>query len=82
MQTTIRNKVDGAQTTTGTTDGLGNFNYFPGQVCSFKVGNVTLGNPVSIPSDGKLTPQDVAGVSRLATFTPSSRYRAIFTKLK
>jgi hypothetical protein len=38
----------------------------------FQVGNVTLGSPSGIPSDGKVTPQDVAGVSRAATAAPSA----------
>lgn len=60
------------QTITGSTDTDGHFNYLSGQSCTFKVGNVTLGSLTSIPSDGKVTPQDVAGVSRSATAAPSA----------
>ena len=66
------NCVNGTQTNTGTTNDSGQFNYQPGQTCTFKVGNVTLGTMASIPSDGKVTPQDVAGVSRAATSAPSA----------
>lgn len=64
--------VSASQTITGTTDAQGNFNYIPGQTCSFKVGNVTLGTLANIPADGKVTPQDVAGVARGATNAPSA----------
>jgi len=64
--------VNSTQTTTGTTDSQGMFNYIPGQSCTFKVGNVTLGTLASVPSDGKVTPQDVAGVVRSATSTPTA----------
>ena len=60
------------QALTGTTDSDGHFNYIPGQTCTFKVGNVTLGSLSGIPADGKVTPQDVAGVSRAATAAPSA----------
>lgn len=64
--------VSSAQTITGTTNDQGHFNYLPGQTCTFKVGNVTLGVLAGIPSDGKVTPQDVAGVARGATTAPSA----------
>jgi hypothetical protein len=64
--------TSGTQTTTGVTDANGQFNYQAGQSCVFKVGNVTLGSISSIPTDGKVTPQDVAGVSRGATDAPSA----------
>jgi hypothetical protein len=64
--------ADGSQTITGVTDADGHFNYMPGQTCAFKVGNITLGSLSAIPSDGKVTPQDVAGVSRTATVAPSA----------
>lgn len=64
--------ADNTQTITGTTDTDGHFNYLPGQTCTFKVGNVTLGSLTGIPTDGKVTPQDVAGVSRAATSVPSA----------
>jgi hypothetical protein len=61
-----------AQNTSGTTDSDGYFNYLPGQTCTFSVGKVTLGTVSSIPTDGKVTPQDVAGVARSATAAPSA----------
>ena len=53
------------------TNAQGQFNYTDGQVCTFRVGNVVLGSPVAVPSDGLVTPQDVAGVVRSATSAPS-----------
>lgn len=70
--------VSGAQTLTGTTDSAGHFNYLPGQTCTFSVGKVTLGTLTGIPSDGKVTPQDVAGVARGATAAPSALVIAQF----
>lgn len=64
--------TNGSQTTSGTTNELGQFNYWLGQSCTFTVGKVTLGTLSSIPSDGKVTPQDVAGVTRSATSAPSA----------
>lgn len=43
--------VNASQTIAGITDNQGNFNYLPGQTCTFKVGNVTLGSPSAIPRD-------------------------------
>lgn len=60
------------ETIAGITDDQGNFNYLPGQNCTFNVGNITLGSLSGIPSDGKVTPQDLAGVSRAATAAPSA----------
>lgn len=57
--------------TPNVTNAMGQFNYSDGQVCTFKVGNVVLGAPVAVPSDGLVTPQDVAGVVRTATSAPS-----------
>ena len=51
----------------GVTNDKGEFNYSAGQICGFKVGNVALGQSISVPSDGKVTPQDVAGVPRSST---------------
>ena len=62
----------GTPSTSGITDAQGQFNFFPGQSCVFKVGKVTLGGAITIPSDGKVTPQDVAGVPRSATAAPSA----------
>ena len=45
----------------GTTDANGHFNYQAGQTCTFKVGKITVGTLTGIPSDGKVTPQDLAG---------------------
>lgn len=64
--------VGSSQTMEGLTTSSGQFNYLPGQTCTFKVGNVTLGAVSGIPSDGKVTPQDVAGVARAATAAPSA----------
>jgi uncharacterized protein YjdB len=61
-----------AQSIVGITDTNGHFNYLTGQTCTFKVGNITLGALSNIPSDGKVTPQDVAGVARSATAAPSA----------
>ncbi len=62
----------GTPSTTGITNAQGQFNFLQGQSCVFKVGNVTLGAAITIPSDGKVTPQDVAGVTRSATTAPSA----------
>lgn len=62
----------GTSSNTGITDPQGQFSYLPGQSCTFKVGKVTLGAPVGVPTDGKVTPQDVAGVIRTATNAPSA----------
>jgi archaellum biogenesis ATPase FlaH len=48
------------------------FSYLPGQTCTFNIGKVTLGTLKNIPSDGKVTPQDVAGVVRTATGVPTA----------
>ncbi|MEY3612141.1 MAG: hypothetical protein RJB14_1863, partial [Pseudomonadota bacterium] len=56
---------------TSFTNAQGQFNYTDGQVCTFRVGNVVLGSPVAVPTDGLVTPQDVAGVVRTATSAPS-----------
>lgn len=64
--------------TTNVTNALGQFNYADGQVCTFRVGNVVLGLPLAVPSDGLVTPQDVAGVVRTATSAPSASTIAQF----
>ena len=64
--------VSASQTIAGTTNDQGQFSYVPGQTCTFKVGNVTIGSIVGVPADGKVTPQDVAGVARSATAAPSA----------
>jgi hypothetical protein len=64
--------------TTNVTNALGQFNYQDGQVCTFRVGNVVLGLPLAVPSDGLVTPQDVAGVVRTATSAPSASTIAQF----
>lgn len=64
--------------TTNFTNALGQFNYADGQVCTFRVGNVVLGFPLTVPSDGLVTPQDVAGVVRTATSAPSASTIAQF----
>jgi hypothetical protein len=68
----------GSATTTGSTSPTGQFNYFAGQSCTFSIGNVTLGPPVSPASDGVVTPQDVAGVPRSDTAAPSAQAIAQF----
>lgn len=62
----------GTDNITGITSDTGAFDYLPGQTCTFKVGNVTLGTIANVPADGKVTPQDVAGVSRTATTEPTA----------
>lgn len=64
--------VGGARPVTGVTDSAGQFDYLPGQSCTFSVGKVTLGTLAGIPADGKVTPQDVAGVTRAATSAPTA----------
>ena len=49
---------------TGTTGSDGSFHYDAGTGCSFTVGKVTVGTIAAIPSDGVVTPHDLAGVSR------------------
>lgn len=62
----------GKSDNTGKTSATGGFNYFDGQTCTFKIGNVTLGAAIKVGSDSVITPQDVAGVSRSATDAPSA----------
>ena len=62
----------GSDKLSGITSDTGSFSYLSGQSCTFKVGNVTLGTIASVPSDGKVTPQDVAGVTRSATSEPTA----------
>jgi hypothetical protein len=57
---------------TGTTNAQGQFTFTAGQTCTFKIGNVTIGSMSNIPTDGVVTPQDVAGVSRSATSDPTA----------
>lgn len=56
----------------GLTASDGSFAYAKDQTCTFNVGRVSLGPPVAVPTDGKVTPQDVAGVVRSATGDPSA----------
>ena len=51
---------------TGTTGSDGGFRYNDGETCTFTVGGITVGS-VAVPSDGIVTPQDIAGVSRSDT---------------
>jgi len=60
------------QNQSGLTDAQGQFTYYSDQTCTFNVGKVTLGLQAPIPADGKVTPQDVAGVHRGATAAPSA----------
>ena len=64
--------------TTGLTNASGQFNYTRGSTCTFSVGNVTVGSLSSIPSDGVVTPQDAAGVSRTFTSAPGVQVIAQF----
>ena len=41
-------------------------------LCTFKVGNVTVGTLSSVPTDNIVTPQDLAGVIRSATSSPAA----------
>ena len=63
---------------TGTTNGLGQFYYAPGNTCTFSVGNVTVATLAQIPSDGIVTPQDAAGVSRTSFSDPNVQVIAQF----
>ena len=58
-------------TTAGTTNERGQFEYFPGKSCTFSIGNVTVGTVSNVPNDGNVTPHDVAGVQRTATNDPT-----------
>lgn len=49
---------------TGTTGSDGSFLHDAGAACTFKIGNVTIGAFNSAPTDGVITPHDLAGVSR------------------
>lgn len=49
---------------TGTTGSDGSFNYDSGTSCSFTIGNVTVGSVSAPPSDGNVTPYDLAGTTR------------------
>ena len=49
---------------TGTTGTDGSFHYDSGTACSFTLGKVTIGSVGAVPSDGIVTPYDLAGVSR------------------
>ena len=60
-----------ASAISGVTNAQGQFNYQNGQTCTFSVGKVVVGALSNIPADGLVTPQDVAGVVRGATSSPS-----------
>jgi subtilisin family serine protease len=62
----------------GTTNDLGQFNYSTDSTCSFTIGNVVVGSLSSIPSDGMVTPHDVAGVSRTSDDDPNVQAIAQF----
>jgi len=49
---------------TGLTGSDGSFQYDKGTACAFTIGKVTIGSVSAIPSDGIVTPHDLAGVSR------------------
>lgn len=48
----------------GMTGPSGQFNYAAGEVITFSVGNVVVGSLSAVPSDGKVTTYDLAGLSR------------------
>lgn len=56
----------------GTTGADGSFSYKTGDTITFKVGKVVLGviDSSALPTDGKLLPQDLVGVSRADTSDP------------
>jgi hypothetical protein len=56
----------------GTTGSDGSFLHDSGSACTFKIGNVTIGNFNAAPSDGIVTPHDLAGVSRSDPFNSSA----------
>ena len=62
----------------GTTNASGQFNYSTGSTCKFSIGNVQVGSLSSIPSDGIVTPHDVAGVARTANDDPNVKAIAQF----
>ncbi|MCF8194634.1 MAG: Ig-like domain-containing protein [Polynucleobacter sp.] len=62
----------------GTTNDLGQFNYSTDSTCSFTIGNVVVGSLSSVPSDGMVTPHDVAGVSRTSDDDPNVQAIAQF----
>lgn len=51
-------------TRSGYTDSDGKFSYISGESVTFSIGSVTIGSISSIPSDGNVMPQDIAGVDR------------------
>jgi len=51
-------------TLTGMTGADGSFQHDAGATCTFKIGNVTLGSISTFPSDGVISPYELAGVSR------------------
>ncbi len=57
---------------TGTTGSDGSFLHDSGAACTFKIGNVTVGAFNSAPTDGVVTPHDLAGVSRGDSLNPSA----------
>ena len=56
----------------GVTGSDGSFLYDANTACTFKIGNVTLGALNSAPSDGIVTPFDLAGVSRSDNSNPNA----------
>ena len=57
---------------TGTTGTDGSFQYDSGATCTFRIGNVTIGAIPTVPSDGVVTPHDLAGVSRADTLNTNA----------
>jgi len=64
----IDSAVGGLEYTSDSTNGItgsdGSFNYIGKESITFKVGGATIGTLIQVPSDGKVLPQDVVGVSR------------------
>ncbi len=48
----------------GKTKSDGSFEYQDGDRITFKIGNITLGELTQVPPDGRVLPQDLAGVDR------------------
>jgi hypothetical protein len=57
---------------TGTTGADGSFLHDAGAACTFKIGNITVGEFNSAPTDGLVTPHDLAGVSRGDSLNPAA----------
>lgn len=56
--------VCGSGSNSGISEGSGNFYYVAGSTCTFSLGNIGIGYAITVPSDGIVTPYDLAKVSR------------------